>query len=503
MLVDNAVKGDSRVQKQARSAAERGWDVILLGRAPGSAGESWQIGSARVQLLPVPTPLARPRQEYRRAPLRSPLAYPAGPVLGYARQRVRARQADLFNRRARLQADALEGTASGPSVPWGEARLFVARVAARVHREWVNLRVRRSQALMRRRRAMTSPVDRASTRWWKSTMGVRAWRRLEPGLWDFELAYGPRIDRLKPDLIHANDFRMIGVGAQATARSRAAGRTTKLVWDAHEFLPGVYTQARHPRWHDGYLAYEREFVPYADAVVTVSETMADLLVDRYRLKERPAIVLNAPTSGLDGGDREAPTIRDLCDIGPEVPLLVYSGAAGVQRGLNTLIEGQAALPGVHLALVTGSVNRYVRSLLDRASELDVLDRLHVLPYVAVDDICRFLSTADVGVHPTLHYGNHEVDLPTKFYEYSQAGLPLVVSDVKTLAAEVRATRQGEVFRAGETADYVVAVNRVLAEPSSYRAAYDVPGRLQGWLWEPQAEALDRVYSRLIPSASNR
>ena len=31
MLVDNGVEGDSRVQKTARSAAEAGWDVTLLG----------------------------------------------------------------------------------------------------------------------------------------------------------------------------------------------------------------------------------------------------------------------------------------------------------------------------------------------------------------------------------------------------------------------------------------------------------------------------------------
>lgn len=31
MLVDNAVEGDSRVQKAARSAADAGWDVTLIG----------------------------------------------------------------------------------------------------------------------------------------------------------------------------------------------------------------------------------------------------------------------------------------------------------------------------------------------------------------------------------------------------------------------------------------------------------------------------------------
>ncbi len=61
MLVDNVVEGDSRVQKQARSAAERGWDVILLGKSPDKKPHRWKVGEARVRLVPVPTPLTRIR----------------------------------------------------------------------------------------------------------------------------------------------------------------------------------------------------------------------------------------------------------------------------------------------------------------------------------------------------------------------------------------------------------------------------------------------------------
>src|SRR6185312_5706023 len=77
MLVDNGVIGDSRVQKAARSAADAGWDVVLLGRAPaGGQSQSWRLGAAEVRLIPMPEPLAKRRHEFRRALLRAPLAYP-------------------------------------------------------------------------------------------------------------------------------------------------------------------------------------------------------------------------------------------------------------------------------------------------------------------------------------------------------------------------------------------------------------------------------------------
>ena len=79
------------------------------------------------------------------------------------------------------------------------------------------------------------------------------------------------IDELAPDLIHAHDFRMLGVGARAAiapARQAAAG---KLVWDAHEFLPGIIRWRDNARWLPAHVAYEREYAPYADAVITVSD----------------------------------------------------------------------------------------------------------------------------------------------------------------------------------------------------------------------------------------
>ena len=88
MLVDNGVDGDSRVQKIARSAAEAGWDVVLLGRA--LYPRSWHLGKAEVRILSMEETLARRRHEFRRTWFRSPFAYPPS---GVADRRTSAMQA--------------------------------------------------------------------------------------------------------------------------------------------------------------------------------------------------------------------------------------------------------------------------------------------------------------------------------------------------------------------------------------------------------------------------
>ncbi|MEU2142863.1 MULTISPECIES: glycosyltransferase family 4 protein [Streptomyces albovinaceus subgroup] len=490
MLVDNGVNGDSRVQKEARSAAEAGWDVVLLGKSPTKKSQKWWLGDAQVRLLHVPTPMHRRRHEYRRAVLRSPLAYPPGPLAEYRKQRMKAWRAELNVR-------SVEARRNGS--PLGAARLVPPRLLAKTLSKWVRFRAGRTEALAQRRKSMESPLDRFTTAFWVRTMGDRAWRRLDPALWDFELAYGKVIDRLEPDVIHANDFRMLGVAARAKLRAEAKGRKVKLLWDVHEFLPGIKPWNPHPRWHIAQCGHEREYAKYADAVTTVSGTLAEMLVERHGLKALPEVVLNAPDAEVspEQAGEPVPDLRELCGIGPDVPLAVYSGAAAPQRGLDIMVEGLPQLPGTHVAFVVLRPNSaYMQELKERAAELGVSDRLHILPYVPHYQVVPFLSAASVGVIPIHHWPNHEIALITKFFEYSHARLPFVVSDVKTMGEMVARTGQGEVFTAEDVSDYVRAVQSVLADPAKYRAAYAREGLLENWTWEAQAEVLDGVYTRL-------
>ncbi|MGZ8744714.1 MAG: glycosyltransferase [Nocardioides sp.] len=487
MLVDNDVRRDSRVQKEAQAIAALGWDVVLLGISPTKRPSRWRIGDARVRLIPMASPLAKRRHELRRGFLRSPLAYPPGGLAAVRRQEVAALRADLRVQRV-LAADLPKRRALVR-----RPQLLVSRVYARLAATWVGTRADRTDALGRRRREMTSPLDRFTTSFWQAWLGDRAWRRLDPHLWDYELAFGPHIDRLRPDLIHANDFRMLGPAVRAKLRARAEGRRVPVVWDAHEFLPGIRPWQSHPRWHPAQIAHEKEFAQHADSVVTVSEQLADLLVKWHGLPQRPAVVLNAPTTAATP-DSSTPCLRAVCGVGDGDFLMVYSGVAGPHRGLGLMVEVLPQLPDVHGALVVSRPDsEYVQTLVTRANELGVGERLHLVPYVPYDQVVEFLSSADCGVIPIHHYPNHEIALITKFFEYAHARLPLVVSDVRAMAQETRAAGIGEVFVAEDVVDFARALTAVKADPARYRSALETRGLLDRWTWDSQARILEGVY----------
>ncbi|MFI0366727.1 glycosyltransferase family 4 protein [Actinomadura sp. 1N219] len=494
MLVDNDIVRDSRVQKAAKSIADAGWEVHLLGVHSAKRPRTWMLGSAHVRHLKLHHTLLRNRHSVWRAALRRPLAYAHPNVANYRRRLVQSRRADL----------AASRLAPGAGRPVRRTWLLARRVTAKLQARWFALRARQTDSLAKARGNPRAPVERITLKFWQALLGDRAWRVLDRNLWDWDSAYGKVIDQLEPDIIHANDFRMLGVGARAARRARAKGRTVKLVWDAHEFLPGIRPWGIGSRWLPAMCAHEREYAGDADAVVTVSEELADKLVAAHGLRHKPTVVLNAPvTEGEPTGDEPVPDLRELCGVGPDTPIAVYSGSASVQRGLDIMIEALPRLPRLHVALIVATArSEYVQGLRARAAELGVDDRVHTLPYVPFDQVAPFLSAADLGVIPIHHWPNHEIALITKFFEYAHARLPIIVSDVQAMGDMVKATGQGEVFHAQDLDDYVRAVEAVLGDPQRYRAVYDDrPDLLHEWTWEAQAEILDGVYTGLLPSAA--
>lgn len=489
MLVDNGIEGDSRVQKQAESAAAAGYEVLLLGiRRPTSAANTWQLGEATVRLVPLEP--NRTRFAWRRPLLRAPLAYPTRAHSEYRHLVNRQKIVDL--RFGIAQARAGSPPARAVTVAALRARTLGHRLLSR----WIGHRVASTDRISQLRKENSGRTDRFWTAVYLRRR--RPWRHLLPNALNWELAFGPAIDAFDPDLIHANDTQMIHVGARAKARALDRGRDVKLVWDAHEFLPGITYRSKNERWLPGHMALEHEFVPHADVVVTVTEPLADLLIAEHQLTERPVIVMNAPIVGA-APDPDQPDIRSSLGLDDEAQILVYCGGLGAQRGLETVVRGLALLPEhVVLALVVPGFNSpHGRFLLKLAAELGVRDRVLGHSYVAPDQITRFLSTATAGLTPHQHMINHEIALPTKYFEFSHARLPIITSDIKAMSQAIREHQQGEIFTAEDHVDFARAATLVLTDPDRYRSAYDDADLMRTWTWEHQAQTLMSVYESTL------
>jgi len=309
-------------------------------------------------------------------------------------------------------------------------------------------------------------------------------------------AITPVAMEFEPAIIHAHDYTALPIAGAVVEALREAGKKVELIYDAHEYVPGVAHLTKPMA--NLYTKIERKYSSTAAAVLSVSEPMNDLLMDQLQISVRPTIVANDPL--VEGQEVSHRKLRQDCGIDDGVALMVYSGAVAPQRGVQTAVVALRQLPGVHLALIANPANKSVQDLV--ASAPDLVDRFHVLPYVPNSELVSYLSQADIGLIPILHRLNHEISLITKFGEYMQARLPILVSDVKTMSAEVRKLGNGEVHIADDVADFVRAAQLILADPAKYRAAY-TPAVLAEHTWEGQAEILVDLYNSIAgvkPSA---
>jgi glycosyltransferase involved in cell wall biosynthesis len=498
MVVDNDVVIDSRVRKEATSLAGVGYRVTVVGLAGTGLPSEERVGDALILRVEVPRRILeekwdqRVRRRQRRLPLvgyRSRSAYDA------ARLRIQARRRDVETAAGRALASYEAGELARPAFQLGALGRGLRQVGLDAR-----------EIVIRGRGVMRHRMNRAAKRLWGAWDGLVAqrgtaagWRRVTPGMDDFEISYGPVIDQLEPDVVHAQDVFSIGLAARASARARLAGRAVPLVYDAHEFVPGLARHAgRSPRYAAAIESLEREYIGDAALILTVGPAVAQAIATHYGLEQTPTVVLNTPAK--DAAARDGPTIRDTAGLDEAVPLLVYSGGLKRVRGVDVAISALEHLPMVHLAVVCIPDARtpLVGELRAQAGELGVADRVHFVDPVPSDDVVSFLSSADLGVQPMLGgIVNHELALPNKLFEYLRAGLPMVVTDLQELGRFVREHGLGETFSSGNAVDMAESVQKVLANPHPYRRAASDPALLAEYSWEHQAEALVTAYDDLL------
>lgn len=471
MAVANDIEQDARVRKTALALADAGHRVTLLHVVTGrSRDKVGSLGPVTTVGLPVPYVL------------RDALAEGHVVRTGLAPGSY-ASDTELALDQGAAALRSLRSAHAGPA-----ARARAAAAAATVR-----LRTRLHEA--HRERAERGREDGAED-------APRPWREVLPNVGDLDLTFARRLWRLDPDVLHVHDIHLLEAGVIALRRLRAQGRSVSLVYDAHEFVPGM--AARDAVAAQAWSAMERELIGSVDAVVTVSEPIADALRREYRLPERPTVTLNSPRlADLEPTDAD---VRTAAGLAPEVPLLVYSGVINPRRGVLTAVDALAHLPGVHLAVVSvpHAATPAAKVLTDHAREIGVTDRVHVVDPVATEQIVSFLSTADAGVHPMMGgLPNHEMALPNKLFDYLFAGLPVLVSDVREMARFVGEHKVGETFRPLDAADLARAAQTVLSSPGAYREHAADPALRAQVSWEAQAQGLADLYARLATRVAGR
>ncbi|MDR1393477.1 MAG: glycosyltransferase [Bifidobacteriaceae bacterium] len=482
---------DARVMKNLRSAAELGYDAIALGISRGETIHQETLPhGGRVIIQPV-----NQRYELWRRYRRGRVWFDRTDR-SIGRAYARYLYQNKLDDPARAARDLNRVTSVKRPHQTGRVVRLARRVYALAIRVLVKTRSLRADREIKRDTWYAVRLEawrRGRYAWLRLTPWRARWRRALPYAVDQAIDLGPRLDELAPDIVHVHDVYMMHVAVQYAGRAALAGRAVRLIYDAREFVPGLAHV--DPVRVEAYSRLEAEYIQDFDRVITVSESLADLLVKRHGLVRRPDLVLNAPiTEPLSPG---TPDVRQAAGLGPEVFLLVYSGVVNPARGVGVVLYAMLRheLDDVHLAVVANNRGTAVRQLIGEADYLGLADRLHVLPFVPYDQVTAYISTADVGLSPLSRAVNHDVALTNKFCEYIAAGLPIVTSDTPEQAGLVEDLDLGAVFEAENPEACAVAIKRVIDRLAELnRRLKDDAALRHRFSWEAQVPVLARIYA---------
>jgi glycosyltransferase involved in cell wall biosynthesis len=236
------------------------------------------------------------------------------------------------------------------------------------------------------------------------------------------------------DTVLANDLGTLPAGYLIARRAGA-----RFVYDAHELYGD--SEPDYPLSYGAATgALERALARRANAVVTVSEPIAEELQRRLGLRERPVAVLNCPDRveleppGAEGGPLRA----------------IYQGAMGVSRPLEDLLAAAEAADAVELTIRV--TNADLGALRSEVSRRHLDGRAVVAEPVEPTVLVAALAGFDVGLvinRPLTR--NDELVYPNKLFEYLMAGLAVIVPRVEGLASLVEGEGVGLTYEPAQPA----------------------------------------------------
>lgn len=326
------------------------------------------------------------------------------------------------------------------------------------------------------KRSQSGPVPRLSP--------LRQVLRIVARLWTHWGLFW-RMACMRADIIHAHD-----VNTLPTAWLAAKCSGAKLVYDAHEISTS----------REGYAGFrqlvavvEQWLMPRAVGAITTTQARAKFFARAYGVP-RPVVLQNRPRlQAVTPSTR----IRDELALKQPWPIIVYQGGVQQGRGLERLARVAADVPDAYFVFIGGG--RLEHSLRTIVDMLGLNERVHFIPTVPLAELPSYTASADIGVQPIENTClNHYTTDSNKLFEYVQAGLPVVASDLPEIRQVVRSHDLGLLVPPGDSAALISALRAMVSqvEKRDYHAAQS-RSAAHVLNWEGQEHELVQLYERVL------
>ncbi|MFW3344170.1 glycosyltransferase family 4 protein [Aliarcobacter butzleri] len=227
----------------------------------------------------------------------------------------------------------------------------------------------------------------------------------------------------------------------------------KLVYDTHELETETNGSKRLRKKLAKFM--EKSLIKKCDLIFVVSENIADWYAKEYDI-QRPIVVKNAPKlieSKKTNHFRKNLSIKD------ESIIVLYQGGLSKGRGVDLLLEAFKKRDDDKVVIVFMGYGQLEEEIKNASKEKN---NIFFHPAVAPEVVLEYTSSADIGIsfieNTCLSY---YYCLPNKLFEYSMAGLPVIVSNMKEMRELVEKYNMGIIVQDDKVNSMNNAIDKIL------------------------------------------
>lgn len=209
-----------------------------------------------------------------------------------------------------------------------------------------------------------------------------------------------------------------------------------LIYDTHELeTEGAGSVGIKRLLYNG---VEALFIHFADAVITVNESISEWYRKTYKL-DRVATVRNIPPQPDLDSSTNGGIFKQKFGISDQDILYIFQGNFGPGRGIQILLDVFSKVdPHKHVVFMGfGDLEETILSYEKRFANI------HFQPAVSPQEIIKYTRGADIGLCLQENIGlNYYLSLPNKLFEYIMSGVPAIVSDFPEMARVINEGKCG-------------------------------------------------------------
>lgn len=207
----------------------------------------------------------------------------------------------------------------------------------------------------------------------------------------------------------------------------------KLVYDSHEYFTEVPELVNRPRVQKVWQQIEKWIFPKLKNVITVSDEIAKAYYKKYHVSI--TVIRNLPFK-----NKAFFKVKDIKKEGYN--LIIYQGAVNINRGIEPLVEAMQHIENAKLYIIgDGDV---FDDIVTKVRMLKLEDKVTLLGRIPFELLPHYTFQADLGVSLEENVGlNYKYALPNKLFDYINAGLPVLTSNLPEMEAVVKKYEIGE------------------------------------------------------------